>query len=137
MPAFLFTKCASAGLAHSGILAILGVIAAPITTGDTAMRSLRLIIADSVGIEQRKVVKRLLVTIPIVLMSYVLININFDILWRYFAWCNQTLSIFTLWACTVYLARYKKSLLYHFDSGHVHDNAVCLIHHLCSPRLLC
>lgn len=92
-----------------GILAILGVIAAPITTGDTAMRSLRLIIADSVGIEQRKVVKRLLVTIPIVLMSYVLININFDILWRYFAWCNQTLSIFTLWACTVYLARYRKA----------------------------
>lgn len=91
-----------------GLLAILGVIAAPITTGDTAMRSLRLIIADSMGIEQRKIVKRLLVTVPIVLTSYVLININFDILWRYFAWCNQTLSIFTLWACTVYLARNNK-----------------------------
>lgn len=92
-----------------GVLAILGVIAAPITTGDTAMRSLRLIIADSMGIEQRKILKRLIVTIPIILVSYILININFDVLWRYFAWCNQTLSIFTLWACTVYLARHRKA----------------------------
>ncbi len=94
-----------------GILAILGVIAAPITTGDTAMRSLRLIIADSIGLQQKKFLKRLLVTLPIVAVSYMLININFDILWRYFAWCNQTLSIFTLWACSVYLARYRKAYL--------------------------
>ncbi len=94
-----------------GILAILGVIAAPITTGDTAMRSLRLIIADSIGVQQKKFLKRLLVTLPIVGVSYLLININFDILWRYFAWCNQTLSIFTLWACTVWLARHNKAYL--------------------------
>ena len=94
-----------------GILAILGVIAAPITTGDTAMRSLRLIIADSIGIEQKRFLKRLLVTLPIVGVSYMLININFDVLWRYFAWCNQTLSNFTLWACSVYLARYRKAYL--------------------------
>ena len=75
------------------------------------MRSLRLIIADSIGIEQKKFLKRLLVTLPIVGVSYMLININFDILWRYFAWCNQTLSIFTLWACSVYLSRYRKSYL--------------------------
>ena len=94
-----------------GILAILGVIAAPITTGDTAMRSLRLIIADSIGLQQKKFLKRLLVTLPIVGVSYLLININFDILWRYFAWCNQTLSIFTLWACSVWLARNSKAYL--------------------------
>ncbi|MDE6422465.1 MAG: carbon starvation protein A, partial [Muribaculaceae bacterium] len=94
-----------------GILAILGVIAAPITTGDTAMRSLRLIIADSIGLQQKKFIKRLLVTLPIVGVSYLLININFDILWRYFAWCNQTLSIFTLWACSVWLARNNKAYL--------------------------
>lgn len=94
-----------------GVLAILGVIAAPITTGDTAMRSLRLIIADSIGLEQKKFIKRLLVTLPIVAVCFFLLNINFDILWRYFAWCNQTLSIFTLWACSVYLARYKKAYL--------------------------
>ena len=94
-----------------GVLAILGVIAAPITTGDTAMRSLRLIIADSIGLEQKKFIKRLLVTLPIVAVCYLLLNINFDVLWRYFAWCNQTLSIFTLWACSVYLARYRKAYL--------------------------
>lgn len=88
-----------------GILAILGVIAAPITTGDTAMRSLRLIIADAIGLKQQKFIKRLIVTLPVVALCYLLININFDILWRYFAWCNQTLSIFTLWACSVYMAK--------------------------------
>lgn len=94
-----------------GILAILGVIAAPITTGDTAMRSLRLIIADAIGISQKKFVKRLIVTLPIVAVSYLLLNVNFDILWRYFAWSNQTLSIFTLWACSVYLAKNKRPYL--------------------------
>ncbi len=94
-----------------GILAILGVIAAPITTGDTAMRSLRLIIADALGISQKKFTKRLLVTIPIVGICWFLLNINFDVLWRYFAWCNQTLSIFTLWACSVWLAKAGKQYL--------------------------
>ena len=94
-----------------GILAILGVIAAPVTTGDTAMRSLRLIIADAIGLSQKKFIKRLLVTLPIVGISYLLLNVNFDVLWRYFAWCNQTLSIFTLWACSVYLARYRKAYM--------------------------
>ncbi|MDE5848465.1 MAG: carbon starvation protein A, partial [Muribaculaceae bacterium] len=61
-----------------GILAILGVIAAPITTGDTAMRSLRLIIADSIGLQQKKFAKRLLVTLPIVAVCYLLLNVNFD-----------------------------------------------------------
>ncbi|MDE6766276.1 MAG: carbon starvation protein A [Duncaniella sp.] len=91
-----------------GILAILGVIAAPITTGDTAMRSLRLVVADYIGLSQTKFAKRMMVTLPIVAICFVLLNINFDVLWRYFAWCNQTLSIFTLWACTVYLARHGK-----------------------------
>ncbi|MDE7403048.1 MAG: carbon starvation protein A [Muribaculaceae bacterium] len=94
-----------------GILAILGVIAAPITTGDTAMRSLRLIIADTFKIRQNKFLQRLLVTLPIIAISYLLLNVNFDILWRYFAWCNQTLSIFTLWACSVWLAQRGKAYL--------------------------
>ena len=97
--------------AFGGVLAILGVIAAPITTGDTAMRSLRLIVADALGISQKQFVKRLLVTVPIIALSFVLLRVNFDILWRYFAWCNQTLSIFTLWACTVYLAKTGKTYL--------------------------
>ena len=91
-----------------GLFAILGVIAAPITTGDTAMRSARLIIADSFSIRQTTVVKRLLVTLPIIAMCFLLMQIDFTVLWRYFAWSNQTLSVFTLWAVTVYLARRRK-----------------------------
>lgn len=91
-----------------GILAILGVIAAPITTGDTAMRSARLIIADMFNIDQKPIWKRLGVALPIILGSYFLLQIDFSILWRYFAWSNQTLSIFTLWACSVYLLKQNK-----------------------------
>ena len=80
-----------------GILALLGVVAAPITSGDTALRSARLIAADFLHIDQSKVVKRLLVSVPIFVASFCIMLIDFSVLWRYFAWCNQTLSVFTLW----------------------------------------
>lgn len=88
-----------------GILAILGVVAAPITSGDTAMRSCRLIVADMLNIDQRPVGKRLMLTVPIFAVVFVLLQVNFDIVWRYFAWSNQTLSVFTFWALTVYMAK--------------------------------
>lgn len=88
-----------------GVLAMLGVIAAPITSGDTALRSARLIAADFLKIEQRSMKKRLLVSLPIFALTYLILQMDFDVLWRYFAWCNQTLSVFTLWAITVYLCR--------------------------------
>lgn len=91
-----------------GLFAILGVIAAPITTGDTAMRSARLIIADSFSVKQTTVLRRLLVSLPIIAVSFLLMQIDFTVLWRYFAWSNQTLSVFTLWAVSVYLARRRK-----------------------------
>ncbi len=92
-----------------GILAILGVIAAPITTGDTALRSSRLIIADFLHLDQRKILKRLIITLPIFALTFLVMCIDFNVLWRYFAWCNQTLSVFTLWAATVYLARHRRA----------------------------
>lgn len=92
-----------------GILAVMGVIAAPITTGDTALRSTRLMVADFLHIDQRKFIKRLMVCIPIFALAFVIMLIDFDVLWRYFAWCNQTLAVFTLWAVTVYLARHRKA----------------------------
>ena len=98
-----------------GVLAILGIVAAPITSGDTALRSARLIAADFLKIDQRPIGKRLLVCIPIFLLTigvlvYSLTDAEgFKIIWRYFAWCNQTLSVFTLWAITVYLVREKKN----------------------------
>lgn len=96
------------------ILAILGVIAAPITTGDTAFRSARLIVADFLHWEQKSIRKRLLISIPIFLAGIALLLYSmrdkdgFDMIWRYFAWMNQTLAIFTLWALTVYLVKSNK-----------------------------
>lgn len=91
------------------ILALLGIVAAPITSGDTALRSARLIVADIYRIGQKNVVKRLLTSIPIfaatiALLIYSLNDANgFNIIWRYFAWSNQTLSVFTLWSITIFL----------------------------------
>lgn len=98
-----------------GILAILGVIAAPITSGDTAMRSARLILADMLHMEQKSISKRLLLCAPLFVASlgiliFSIINADgFTIIWRYFSWCNQTLAVFTLWSITVYLVLEKKN----------------------------
>ena len=91
-----------------GILAVLGVIAAPITSGDTAFRSARLIVADFLHKEQKSMVSRLVICIPlfIVAIGILLYSLKdkdgFDMIWRYFAWTNQTLAVFTLWALTVF-----------------------------------
>ncbi|HIZ01080.1 MAG TPA: carbon starvation protein A, partial [Candidatus Bacteroides merdipullorum] len=96
-----------------GVLAVLGVIAAPITSGDTAFRSARLIVADFLGMEQRSVRRRLYICVPMFVLAVGLLLYSlrdaagFDLIWRYFAWSNQTLSVFTLWAVTVYLVRAK------------------------------
>ena len=96
-----------------GLLAVLGVIAAPITSGDTALRSARLIVADFMHLEQKSITRRLLICIPIFAVTIGILLYSqrdaagFDMIWRYFAWCNQTLSVFTLWAITVYLVRMK------------------------------
>lgn len=94
-----------------GLVALLGVVAAPITTGDTALRSARLIVADFMHIDQSRGWRRILVSLPIFAITLLLLQINFDVLWRYFAWSNQTLAVFTLWAVTVWLARHGKFYL--------------------------
>ena len=105
-PAVLVNAICSSWLGKVGaILAVLGVVAAPITSGDTAFRSARLITADFMHYKQNRVYKRVLLSVPIFLLSGVLMFINFDILWRYFAWFNQSLSVITLWAVTVWLTR--------------------------------
>jgi carbon starvation protein CstA len=91
-----------------GFLALLGVVVAPITSGDTAFRSARLIVADAFKINQQKIIKRLMITLPLFAIGYSITLINFAVLWRYFAWLNQSLSVATLWAATIYLARLKK-----------------------------
>ena len=96
-----------------GILAILGVVAAPITSGDTAFRSARLIVADFVKLPQKDIHKRLAIAIPLFAASAFLLWYNiadangFNVIWRYFGWSNQTLAVFMLWTATVYLYRTK------------------------------
>ena len=108
-PAVLVNNLSTSWLGtFGGILAILGVIAAPITSGDTALRSARLMTADFMGVEQKSIVKRLMVSIPIFVLTFIIMLLPYEVLWRYFAWCNQELSVFTLWALTVYLAARKK-----------------------------
>lgn len=97
-----------------GLLAILGVIAAPITSGDTALRSARLMIFDMFNFNQKPIKNRLLISIPLFLVTAGILLYSlrdkegFNIIWRYFAWANQTLAVMTLWAITVYLLKEKK-----------------------------
>ncbi len=101
-----------------GILAVLGVVAAPITSGDTAFRSARLIIADFIKMDQKPVHNRLIVGIPLFLAASALLWFNvanadgFNIIWRYFGWANQTLAVFALWTATVYLVKHKGGAWY-------------------------
>ena len=97
-----------------GVLAILGVVAAPITSGDTAFRSARLIVASALKLNQKPKMNRLYVCLPIFVVSIALLSWQssnpdgFNVIWQYFGWSNQTLSVFTLWAITVYLVRKNK-----------------------------
>jgi carbon starvation protein CstA len=92
-----------------GILAMLGVIACPITSGDTAFRSARLTIADWFNIDQESTMKRLMISVPIFIVGAALSQMNFGVIWRYFSWSNQTLAMIVLWAGSVYLYTYAKS----------------------------
>lgn len=96
------------------VLAMLGVVAAPITSGDTAFRSARLIVSEWLNLDQRPIRKRLYICIPMFISSILMLvwqienPDGFNTIWQYFGWSNQTLSVFTLWTLTVYLVRNKK-----------------------------
>ncbi|MFI3240180.1 MAG: carbon starvation CstA 5TM domain-containing protein, partial [Bacteroidales bacterium] len=90
------------------LLVMLGVVFAPISSGDTAMRCGRLIIADMLNLDQKSLVKRLLVSLPLFGIAYFIMNIDFTVVWQYFSWFNQILAMMTLWALTIYLAREGK-----------------------------
>ena len=87
------------------ILAIMGVVIAPITSGDTAFRSARLIVADMLHYDQKPILKRLVVSAPLFAMGVGIAFMEFDVIWRYFAWSNQALSVITLWMITSWLMR--------------------------------
>lgn len=89
-----------------GVLAILGVVVCPITSGDTAFRSARLTIADAFGLDQKNIAKRLVLTLILLGIGGALTLLDFNIIWRYFSWANQTLACIVLWACAVYLRQH-------------------------------
>ena len=92
-----------------GIIAIVGVISASITSGDTALRSARLIVADALHLDQRPISHRLMIAFPLFIAVFAMVFVNFDIVWRYFSWTNQTISVFILWSATLYLYSRKKN----------------------------
>lgn len=111
-PALIVNRICSSWLGTVGaILVILGVVAAPITTGDTAFRCARLIVSDMLHIKQDKIWRRTVVSLPIFGLCLVLMFVKFDILWRYLFWFNQNLSFITLWAITAWLARKGKAYI--------------------------
>ena len=89
-----------------GVLAMIGVIACPITSGDTAFRSARLTISDWFKIDQKNSKNRLLLSAPLLIVAYIISKFNYGVIWRYFSWSNQTLAMIALWAGAVYLCRY-------------------------------
>lgn len=100
------------------VITILGVISAAVTSGDTALRSARLIIADFLHYDQKPIKNRLIVAIPMFVVTAVVLvysiadTSGFDMIWRYFAWANQVIAMVTLWAITVYLAKEKKNYIF-------------------------
>ena len=102
-----------------GILAVVGVVVCPITSGDTAFRSARLILAETFKLEQKKIKNRLIITVPLLTVGglltwFAIVNTNgFGIIWRYFSWSNQTLAMIALWVATAYLVKKGK---YRFGS---------------------
>lgn len=100
-----------------GILALLGVVAAPITSGDTALRSARLIIAEFLHMAQKSIRSRLYICLPLFAVTMLILWFNiadeegFNVVWNYFGWANQALSVFTLWTLTVYLVQQHKPFI--------------------------
>lgn len=88
---------------------LVGIVGCAITSGDTAFRSARLIVADIFGVEQKRLLKRVLVSLPLFAVAlFIILALPFQTIWSYFAWCNQTLAVITLWCITVYLYRKGK-----------------------------
>lgn len=93
------------------VLAVLGVVAAPITSGDTAFRSARMTIADIFNIDQKPIKNRLIIAIPLFAIGAYLATVDFNIIWRYFAWSNQTLAMIGLWSASAWLLKRKRNYL--------------------------
>jgi carbon starvation protein CstA len=114
-PATVYDICLKTMGSVGLVLAMLGVIACPITSGDTAFRSARLVLADWFKIDQKSYMNRLKLCIPVLAVGAVLGignalgKIDYNIIWRYFSWTNQTLAMIVLWAASMFLFKEKKN----------------------------
>jgi carbon starvation protein CstA len=115
-----------------GILAIVGVIACPITTGDTAFRSARLTIADIFNYKQSKLNSRLAVSLPLFAIGFTMSQLEFSTIWKYLGLSNQILAVFVLWTGAMYLAVKKKNHLF-LSIPATFLTAVCLTYILVAP----
>lgn len=97
-----------------GALAIIGVVVCPISSGDTAFRSARLTLADWFGLDQQNFGKRIGLALPLLAAGALLTQIDFDVVWRYFSWSNQTLAMIVLWSIAVYLLKNASKKMYCF-----------------------
>ena len=93
-----------------GMIALFGVVSAAVTSGDTAFRSARLIVADVLKVEQRSIWKRFMIAVPLFAIGIILLFVDFDVIWRYFAWTNQAISVVTLWVIVTYLKKFKRNV---------------------------
>lgn len=109
-PAWLVNEVCNSWLGHYGaILAIIGVVACPITSGDTAYRSARLLLSDIFKIDQKSIIKRLLVALPVFILGFGLSQIEFTAIWKYLGILNQSLAVIVLWTGSAYFAYHRKN----------------------------
>ena len=109
-PAIIVNSICESWLGKAGaVIAILGIVVCPITSGDTAFRSLRLLLADAIGYSQKPIKNRIIICLPIFLVAFISCNVDFSIIWTYVGISNQLLAATTLWACAVYLTTVGKS----------------------------
>jgi len=108
-PAYVVNEISTTLLGgFGGLLAIIGVVILPISSGDTAFRSARLIIADMLNFDQKPNMKRLAISVPLFLVGFLISRSNFGVIWRYFGWANQTLAMIVLWTAAAYLIKKSK-----------------------------
>ena len=93
------------------ILTIIGVVICPITSGDTALRSSRITIADELKINNEKIISRLKLAVPLFLISFGLTFVDFSLIWRYFAWSQLIVATIVLFSGTAYLIKKKKQYI--------------------------
>ena len=132
-PAIIVNEICNSWLGRLGaIIAVIGVVVCPITSGDTAFRSMRLILADALRFTQKPIRNRLIISVPVFVVAYFLCNFDFSTLWKYVGISNQVLASITLWAGAAYLVK-KRKPHWMLSLPAVFLTAVCVTYFLIAP----